>query len=59
MLPGTRIITDEWRAYRSALITMNNYDHDTVNHSVEFVSSDDPTVHTQTIEGFFHRLKSF
>ena len=47
VLPGTEIVSDEWKAYNS----LNNigYDHFTVNHSKNFV---DPTTskHTQLIE---------
>ena len=32
-------------------------EHGVVNHDDEFVSSDDPTIHTNTIEGFWSLLK--
>ena len=31
--------------------------HVTVNHSIEFVSGADPTVHTQTVEGLLANVK--
>lgn len=48
-MPGTRIITDGWSSYK-ALGKNPNYTHASVNHSYNFVSPDDPTVHTQNIE---------
>lgn len=40
--PGTKIISDCWRAYRQ--IDPERFDHFTVNHSVTFVDPDDPEV---------------
>ena len=56
VLPGTRIITDEWRAYRT--LPTIGYQHDSVNHSLHFVDPNDPTVNTQKIESSWHALKS-
>lgn len=54
--PGSRIISDMWKAYNS--IQRNpNYIHATVNHSINFVSPDDPSVHTQSIECLWSHLK--
>ena len=48
-----------WAAYAGIAHLPNmNYQHDTVNHSVEFVSSADATVHTQGIEGFWSLVKT-
>ena len=47
ILPGTTIISDCWVAY-NALSNTPNYTHETVNHRYNFVSPDNPTVHTQT-----------
>ena len=53
---GAIIHTDEFRGYRSA--TRLNDDHRTVNHSLrEYVDMSDRTNHTNTIEGFFSRVK--
>ncbi|KAG0436959.1 hypothetical protein DMUE_3952 [Dictyocoela muelleri] len=53
VLPGTNIITAEWRAYRAALSELTEYDHQTVNHSVNFVNPDNFEIHTQHIEVFW------
>ena len=52
MLPGTRIITDGWRAYRRLP------NHDVVNHTLHFVDPNDPTVHINTVEGSWANCKS-
>jgi hypothetical protein len=39
VLPGTNIITDQWRAYSKALDTMLEMNHQTIiNHSINFVA---------------------
>ena len=49
------IFTDGWKGY----IGLGQYFkcHKTVNHSLEFISSDDPNVHTNTIEGTWAAVK--
>ena len=37
ILPGTTIPNDQWAAYNSIASDPNNYEHLTVNHSVNFV----------------------
>jgi transposase-like protein len=55
VLPGTEIHSDEWRAYRQVDQLPNVARHQTVNHTIEFVS---PTgVHTQNIESYWNRVK--
>jgi hypothetical protein len=44
--PGTTIISDCWAAY-NALSQDPGFSHLTVNHSLNFVSPDNPVVHTQ------------
>ena len=44
-----KIITDGWAAYKK--LSEAGFLHDSVNHSLEFVRSDDPSVHTNTVEG--------
>ena len=47
ILPGTRVIMD--------MLQVGLYNafpnHDSVNHRLHFASPDDPTIHTQTVEG--------
>jgi transposase-like protein len=57
VLPGSIIYTDCWRAYRTdGLLEMGMMEHQTVNHSVQFV---DPItgVNTNCIEGNWHGFK--
>lgn len=56
ILPGSKIISDEWAAYRS-LSNNSNYVFSTVNHSLNFVSPIDPSIHTQNIENVWSHLK--
>ena len=56
ILPGTRIISDQWAAYRS-LSQNENYSYASVNHSLNFVSPNDPSVHTQNIESLWSYTK--
>ena len=46
--PGTRIISDEWKAY--ATLEDEGYEHDTICHKRQFVDPQDPSIHTQNIE---------
>ena len=50
---GTVIKSDQWRAYNS--LNEEGYKHLTVNHSIEFVSSEG--VHTQLIESLWSQVK--
>ena len=51
---GSRISTDQYRAYRS--LSENGYNHASVNHAhEEWVRGD---VHTNTIEGFWSHFKN-
>ncbi|KCZ81026.1 hypothetical protein H312_01573 [Anncaliia algerae PRA339] len=54
---GNMIYTDEWRGYN--LLEKNNFLHKTVKHKIEFISSDDPLVHTQNIESRWKILKEY
>jgi len=51
--PGTKILSDCWKSY--AMLESEGYIHETVNHSVTFVS--DTGVHTNTIESRWNSLK--
>lgn len=59
VLPGTIIMTDEWRAYGAALRDFPEYEHLTINHSLFFVDPLDPVIHTQHIEGLWSLSKHF
>ena len=52
VLPGTTIMSDEWRAYQQ--VTSLGMSHQTVNHSLHFV---DPTSTTQQIESTWAQTK--
>jgi len=52
---GTRIYTDGWASYKG--LEGLGYEWDHVNHSEEFVKTDNPDVHTQTIEGRWYCVK--
>ena len=53
LLPGTTVLSDCWRAYSS--LVNEGFVHETVNHSIEFVS--ECGTHTNTIEGTWSALK--
>ena len=53
ILPGTTIASDCWRAY--SRLSEEGYIHETVNHSVEFVT--EKGQHTNTIESTWCALK--
>jgi len=56
ILPGSLIISDKWKAY-DTIGEDGKYLHDSVNHSLSFVSPDDPKVHTQNIENCWLHAK--
>ena len=52
---GSRLITDEYKGYSRVKQVMR---HDVVQHSkYQYVDADDPSIHTNTIEGFWSLLK--
>jgi len=55
--PGATVYTDQWRGYNA--LNKLGYNHKTVNHSLEFVSSKDKKVHTQNIERLWSTIKSW
>ena len=54
---GTIVWWDEWAAYNTVSSVPNVAQHDTVNHSIEFVN---PTtgVHIQNVESYWNRQKT-
>ena len=52
--PGSIIHSDEWRAYSN--LQSLGYKHDTVNHSLNFVSPQ-TGVHTQNVESYWSKNK--
>ncbi|CAL2046666.1 unnamed protein product [Caenorhabditis brenneri] len=60
--PGTNVISDGWAAYGGIGALQAGFNHQWVNHKLNFVDPDDPTVHTQSIEAtwgaFKRKLKS-
>jgi len=56
ILPGTLILSDKWKSYNT-IGNDGKYLHESVNHSVNFVSPDNPIVHTQNIENCWLHAK--
>ena len=57
ILPGTNYQTDHWRPYSRAIQSNFGAAHETVNHSVEFVT--ETGVNTNMVEGFWAVFKSW
>lgn len=53
--PGSQIFTDKLLSYKP--LPRFGYTHKTVNHSLQFVDSNDPEAHIQTIEGFWSQMR--
>ena len=55
--PGSIVWSDQWAAYRRVQTLTPAAQHQTVNHSIEFIN---PTtgVHTQNIESYWNRVKT-
>lgn len=56
--PGSTIYSDQWKAYRGINNLPEGYKHWSINHSKNFLSSSDPTIHTQTVERMWGCLKA-
>ncbi|KII74541.1 hypothetical protein RF11_00301 [Thelohanellus kitauei] len=50
VLPGTKIIPENWRAYNTITSMGNDYDHLVVNNRLNFVNPRDPSERAQNIE---------
>jgi transposase-like protein len=48
--PGSIVISDCWRGYKTKELDEAGYEHFKVNHSYNFLHPDDPEVHTQCVE---------
>jgi transposase-like protein len=58
ILPGTKIISDGWRAYRNIEnLGGGIYDHEVIIHEQNFVDPNDGNIHTQSIENVWMRAK--
>jgi transposase-like protein len=55
--PGTTIWSDEWAAYRRVQQLPSVTQHQTVNHSIEFINPA-TGVQTQAIESYWNRVKT-
>ena len=55
--PATITHSDEWAAYSRISQDIPHLQHDTVNHTVEFVNRTNG-VHTQKIECYWNRVKN-
>ena len=54
---GSQLITDQWSGYID--LKYHGYTHETVNHSEYFLNPDDKSIHTQTIENLWGKVKNF
>ena len=59
ILPGSIVYSDMWKGYDTIGTLDYGYTHRRVNHSKEFVSSSDPSVHTQNVERLWRDLKEW
>ena len=55
--PGSTIVSDGWAAYGGLNNLQLQYNHQWVNHKLNFVNPNDPIVHTQGIEAIWGLLK--
>ncbi len=59
ILPGSHIISDGWGAYRGIPnLGGGIYTHEVIIHRDNFVDPNDPSIHTQTIEGTWSAMKN-
>jgi hypothetical protein len=58
ILPGKKIISDGWRAYRNIEnLGGGIYDHEVSIHEQNFVDPNDGNIHTQSIENVWMQAK--
>ncbi|XP_066152494.1 uncharacterized protein [Euwallacea fornicatus] len=53
--PGTTIVSDCWRAYD--VLKNEEYQHLQINHSLQYVDSNDPQIHTQNVERIWRDIR--
>ena len=58
VLPGTKIMSDLWKAYGGIERLPEGYKHAAVNHKYNFVDPEDSTVHTQSVESTWQKFKT-
>ena len=58
ILPGTKIISDGWRAYNNINAYQDGiYQHDVIIHEQNFVDPHNRNIHTQNVESMWSRAK--
>lgn len=55
--PRSIVVSDGWASYGGISTLSDRFKHSWVNHRIEFVNSNDPTVHTQSIEATWGAIK--
>jgi len=55
--PGSTIMSDSWRAYKTEELEEAGYEHYKVNHRYNFLNPDDKEVHTQGVERMWGSAK--
>jgi transposase len=55
--PKSILYTDCFRGYDK--VDQSKYTHKIVNHSIEYVNKEDPTIHTNTIENMWKQLRRY
>lgn len=59
IVDSSTVYSDQWASYISFFAEEGGYNHSSVNHSKNFVNPEDSSVHTQTIECIWGKLKEW